>query len=459
MRKPVVIILLALSYILYSSSLLSAENPPSLSRLLSQAKAAIIEKDFNKIVDILSPHEYDYAGNANFDYYLGTAYLEMEKYSEAIFALERAVASNPKFAGAMFELSRAHFRGKDYAESKRLFNKVLSMSPPQNIKEAVTTYLIAISTKESQYTTVHTPAIAVNIGFDNNANNSTDKKVIQGVTLADKNQETSSSYYALLVSDYYSMPIAPDWKWQSKGALYLRNNPSADFVDMQLGLIQTGVEWFTENHAVSIDLGGLQSRVAGEPFASDPSMAITNADYQTENLDRVGTFINANYLFNTESNSTFNLSAKVSKFEHEDILAVRDMTQVLLSAGYMVNFESNWQLKVKLSASKDIMEDEPTPSPYGNKRHALKVAVVNQLTSSLVTQIGIQHSQTDYDGAFFGNTRKDIQVVADWSLNWIIDQKLSYWAKVLWVDHHSSDTFDLYSYGKTAIEFGVNYQF
>ena len=136
MYLRIIKLLLFISCIVITTAAVYAENRPSLSSLLKLAKASVIENNYENIVTKLSPYSYNYAGDANFDYYLGTAYLELEQYSEAIFALESAILTNPHFAGAMFELARAYFHSKEYSESKRIFNRVLELSPPKNIKSS-----------------------------------------------------------------------------------------------------------------------------------------------------------------------------------------------------------------------------------------------------------------------------------------------------------------------------------
>jgi len=449
-------VLLFIIYFIITTPLY-AEVRPTLPSLLKLAKAFVIENNYKQIVTELSPYAYYYAGDANFDYYLGTAYLELEQYSEAIFALESAILTNPNFAGAMFELARAYFHSKEYSESKRVFNQVLELSPPQNIRNAITTYLRAITNKDNQYQTIHLPSVSFSIGYDTNANNATSISGINGITLADKNIETASSYYALLLSDYYSVPIAPDWRSKSKAAIYLRINPSAEFVDMDVEILQTGLEWSNDNNIAQLDIGLLRSRVKGEAFNIEPSLASSTIDYQTENLDRGGYFINTYYKLDTNSTSSYEVSTKISKYSHEKVLELRDMTQYLLSAGYIANFESNWQLRLTLFAVADKMDIES--SPYANKKFAFQLAFVNQFTSQLISRFGFQYAETDYEGSFFGHSRIDKQSSADWTLTWLINENLSYWGKVLWVDNNSNDAFELYSYKKSAIELGVNYQF
>ena len=428
-----------------------------LTSLLNSAKQLMQMQNYEGVAKLLEPHELTYGGNSNYDYYLGTALLELKRYSEAIFALERALMVNPKFTGAMFELARAQYHSKDYPESKRLFTLLLTLSPPENIEAAATTYLLALSKKESEYMTVHRPSVLVALGYDTNANNSTSQETIQGFFLEDKNTETSSSFYSLLLSDYYSQPVAPDWKWQSQGAVYLKNNPSANFVDMQLYSIQTGLAWTTAEQSFAFDFGFLQSRVEGEPLSATPGFTAIATDYQTENLDRKGQYFYLSYDLDLDETSKLGFSVKYSSFKHENVLSIRDMKQTLVSSSYINNLTPNSQINVTLTLDEDNTDD--SNSPYGNKRHGLSVAWVYQMDNTLVSQFKLSHSQTDYDGPFFGRDRKDINAMADWSLTWIVDQNMSYYGKLVYIDNHSSDPVDLYSYDKALVELGLSYKF
>ena len=59
--------------------------------------------------DLLQTFEDELAGNTEYDYLYGVAALDSGEPRKAIFAFQRAVMTDPNFAGARMELARAYF--------------------------------------------------------------------------------------------------------------------------------------------------------------------------------------------------------------------------------------------------------------------------------------------------------------------------------------------------------------
>ncbi len=430
----------------------AAPSSSQLPDLLQQAKIATVKGDFKFIVELLNKYEVNFGGDANFDYYLGTALLETGRFSEAIFVLDRA-AADPKFAGAKFELARAYFQNREYPEAQKLFERLLTKSTPKKLVDTINTYLRAISSRENEYKTIHRPAVSFNIGYDSNANNAPDVEKIGAIFLSDKNREQASSFYTLHLSDLYSKPLAPDWRWRSRGSIYLRNNPNADFVDMQMAVLETGFNWSNETDNLSIDIGGLHSNVNGEPLPDEQ----LDLGYQTENISRNGNFFNISLSRKTATNSIFSFSTKITTYRHEPILRIRDMTQTSFDIGYQTNLSRTWQLSSNVVIAKDNVESES--SPYGNSRFGINLSLAHPFSPNLLSRMSLRFSDINYDGKFLGQHRDDTQVSIDYSLNWMVSQKMSYSSKISWLDYDSNNITGLYSYQKSTIEFAVNYQF
>jgi tetratricopeptide (TPR) repeat protein len=446
-----------------TSSLAAIESTPQsgeiqLKKLLNQAKVATAKTDFVQLVQLLEKHELSFAGNANFDYYLGVGYLELSRYSDAIFALDRAVSANPKFAGAKFELARAHFYSGDLSASKIAFEQVLALKPPQALQSVITGYLRAIETKRQQFDIIHKPSIALSFGYDSNANSAPDIDFYQGVFLADKNKQSDSTYLTLHLSDFYSRPVIPDLLWQSQGSIYARKNPAANYVDMQLYIAQTGLKWLQNDMTYSIDLGFSQSNVEGEPLDFDlAALNLLGIDYQTENLERKGGYLNLKAQKKLNSTNTVSAHFKYAQSRHDPILAVRDMDQYLLDLTYTKQVSRQWLLTADVIFAED--KAQQADSPYANKRVGFMFAADHAINNKVLSRIALKSFSVDYEGLFLSQTRRDKQTGVDVSLNWLANLKTNYWTKLSWFENTTSNSLDLYQFNKTSIEFGVNYKF
>ncbi|MCP3673772.1 MAG: hypothetical protein GY829_04795, partial [Gammaproteobacteria bacterium] len=144
-------------------------------------------------------------------------------------------------------------------------------------------------------------------------------------------------------------------------------------------------------------------------------------------------------------------------FTHEDILAIRDMKKSLYYISIKTDFLTSSQLSASLFTSTDDMEI--ATSPYGNNKQGFKLLLMSQINASLISMINYQYSETDFDGKFWGSSRKDTLNGIDMSVIWKENKSMSYWGKIKFVENDSTDQFNLYSFEKLVFELGISYQF
>lgn len=116
---------------------------PDLDKAKSFLKAGKAKEAYN----LLAPHEYEMAGNADFDYLLGIAALDSNKPDKATLAFERVLAMNPGHYGARLDLARAYFALGDYERARIEFGLVIDQNPPPLAKATIEQYLAAIDDK------------------------------------------------------------------------------------------------------------------------------------------------------------------------------------------------------------------------------------------------------------------------------------------------------------------------
>lgn len=121
---------------------------------------------------LLAPHEYEMAGNVDYDYLLGIAALDSGNPDKASLALERVLAVNPDYVGARLDLARAYFALADYERAKTEFEAVQAQNPPPTAKTVIGQYLDAIDKKLNPSTTV-TGYLEGTVGYDTNVNTAT----------------------------------------------------------------------------------------------------------------------------------------------------------------------------------------------------------------------------------------------------------------------------------------------
>ncbi|MFZ5723181.1 MAG: tetratricopeptide repeat protein [Pseudomonadota bacterium] len=118
--------------------------------------------------------EDENAGDPDFDFSYGLAATQAQQPQRAVFAFERAHAAQPGNARFKLELARAYYLTGNDAESKRLFNEVLAITPPTPVERSIRTYLDAIAAHEQRTRTHVSGHVRLAAGYDSNTNSATD---------------------------------------------------------------------------------------------------------------------------------------------------------------------------------------------------------------------------------------------------------------------------------------------
>ena len=158
--------LIASAWLLCSAIAVAAEFD------LGEADALLQAGKAREGYTLLAPHEYEMAGNVDYDYLLGIAALDSGNPDKATLALERVLAVNPNHIGARLDLARAYFALADYERAKTEFEAVQAQNPPPVAKTVIEQYLAALDKKLNPATTV-TGYLEGIVGYDTNVNTST----------------------------------------------------------------------------------------------------------------------------------------------------------------------------------------------------------------------------------------------------------------------------------------------
>ncbi|GAB4448042.1 MAG: hypothetical protein OHK0026_14260 [Rhodocyclaceae bacterium] len=93
---------------------------------------------------LLSPMEFERAGQADFDYVLGLAALESGQAGRATLIFERVLAVDPNHAAARLDMARAYYRLGDFDRARTEFETVLRLNPPAAARATIERHLADI---------------------------------------------------------------------------------------------------------------------------------------------------------------------------------------------------------------------------------------------------------------------------------------------------------------------------
>lgn len=164
--------LITLISLLFCSNLASASEPD-----LANAGAMLKAGKAKESYSLLAPHEYEMAGNVEYDYLLGIAALDSGNPAMATLALERVLSVSPDHAGARLDLARAYFALGDIERAKTEFVAAQSQNPPPAAKKVIEQYLAAIDKTQNPDISV-TGYLEGTMGHDTNVNTATSSSQI-----------------------------------------------------------------------------------------------------------------------------------------------------------------------------------------------------------------------------------------------------------------------------------------
>lgn len=376
-----------------------------------------------------------YAGDPDFDYAFGTAALDSGRYSHAVFVLQRAVASRPRFAGARMELARAYYALGDNESARREFAILAKDDPPPQARRAIAEYLAAIDRRAAAYRRQYSGYAELGSGYDSNANGAPDLQSFIGIPLDSRNQSAASSYYNLAVGGLVSHPFAPGWRVVGTGNAGYRGNPDATFVDSQVLRLAGGLEWRPGRLELSLQ----------------PNFAMALLDGE-DNQQVVG--VDAASLWHFSDRSQLSLNLRSSQSRYAEGLEVLDVDTLVFGVAAQYTTRSmpriQWVSAVTLGSDEAV---EPG-SPYGRDLTGGRIAAIIDFGRGHVLLASVASLSSDYDGQFFvPGGREDDQLATALGYEWG-GLRVSGWilrAQVSYVENAS--TVALYDYDR--IDAGV----
>lgn len=158
--------------ILVPLGLAQAQAPKQVD--LKHAEALIRAGKAEKAWKLLSPYEFELAGQEDFDYFLGVAALDSGRADRATLVFERILAVNPDHAAARLDMARAYYALGDFQRAKGEFEQVSRREDtPPAARNTIDRYLAAIAERTSERGTRLTGYLEAILGRDSNLNTAT----------------------------------------------------------------------------------------------------------------------------------------------------------------------------------------------------------------------------------------------------------------------------------------------
>lgn len=403
-------------------------------KLLFRAEDLLGNGLFQRAYDLLAPAESRLAGNPLYDYLLGVAALDSGRYSEAIFSLQRSLAVEPAFSGARMELARAYYEVGREGLARPLFVMLLDESPPPSVRSVLNNYIRAIDAQPARPESRLTAFADMNVGYDSNANGSTNDQQFLGFTLNPNNVETSSSFIELGTGFEWFVPRSTQLSWTVSGRASQRVNPDASFVDATILSGLAGMNWHRGAFFGRARLDGYWGAREGK----------SNEAYG-------GLDVLLGRRMNKRWDVSLGLRGGAQRFDES--IEVLDVNRFLYTLGVTRRFHS---ALVSLQAIGGDDSEVHSGSPYGNSKVGGRLSVNTKLGESALLFASIGTLKSDYDGLFFGAAREDTQLTSFIQLEFqnFLTEGLSIAPRIRYVENDSD--IQLYAYDRT--EYGLMFR-
>ena len=351
----------------------------------------------DEVYGYLAPLEDKYAGDVDYDYLFGTTAFDAGRYSQAIFILQRAVATRPNFAGARMELGRAYYAQGDNESARREFATLEKDNPPPEARRAIAEYMAAIDKRASVYQSQLRGYAELGTGYDSNANGAPDIQEFIGFQLDTRNQATASTYYSLGAGGLVSYPFKPGWRLLGTGNAGYRGNPDASFVDSQVLRVAGALEWRPNVYELSLAPNFAMAMLDGED------------NHQVVGVDLAGT--------RHFDRARVSLNARSAQTRYADGLEVLDVDTLVF--GVAAQYTTTAMPRVQYLGALTFGSDDAVEpgSAFGRDITGARVGAVIDFGGGHAMLAALSFLTADYDPSAFGD-RSDDQLAANFGYEW-----------------------------------------
>jgi tetratricopeptide (TPR) repeat protein len=247
-------------------------EPPQTPVEVRQAEALIRDNKAEQAYSLLAPLESSLAGNVEYDYLLGISAVQSGKPSQAVFALERVQAIDPRYKDSGLWLAIAYYRSGDIERAKPAFEAVLAQSSSAEARSTAKHYLDTLEQEQEQAGKRNRPAllgkVEAGIGHDSNITNSSPALsaplLAAAVPAPSSNQGGMESILNLAVEG--RVPISRHYAFASIED-QRREYGGNDFMNSNMLIARGGINFQSGGDTYKVTLSQRQFRQQGTLFA------------------------------------------------------------------------------------------------------------------------------------------------------------------------------------------------
>lgn len=155
-----------------------AETPAQPDALLQQAELLLSQQKAADAYALLSPQEDTRGGEPAFDLLLGRAAMGVGRHTEAAFAFERCLATDPKSGDCRLQMAQAHMMLGETQQARAELKTIGEYNPPAEVSALIGQYMGVLQQKEQEASRQINAYAQLGLGFDSNVNSANDESQI-----------------------------------------------------------------------------------------------------------------------------------------------------------------------------------------------------------------------------------------------------------------------------------------
>lgn len=418
----------------------------TLNQTIVQAKQYENTRNYAAMYQLLLPLEGEFGGNPEFDFYLGLAALENKKPSEAIFALERAIAIQPDFTRARAELGRAYFMLGENENAKAEFETVKADNrTPAGVINTLDNFLAAIDSRFDSAGKRLEFFIDTTLGSDSNINAGTDAENITilfgdfelSAPLSEESQATESDFYSIKPGVRYSTPLRDDLN------LYL----AADLVISEPSEEQYAAE--------SSNISATLAKLAGSTQYQG-ALAVQSYEVPASEFVRDSVTLSGQWIKTLNAKNKLNAYLSLADVSYED--GIKD--------GAVNGLGINWLNSIGKFANYyglfygDEGIDDPLQQQQAKDYMGIKIGTRRSIgRSAFYANLSVQENSFKAIDILQGVKRDGTSTSLSLGMDIPILQKLTLSPSVSLIENKTDNNIEVFEYERTLVNLTFGYKF
>jgi tetratricopeptide (TPR) repeat protein len=378
---------------------------------------------------------------------LGIAALDSGKPTEAIFALERVLAVNPRHLQARAEIARAYFATGEKAAAKQEFETVQSQNPPKEVNATIQRFLDAINQGQGGKSTLLNGYLEASYGNDSNVNSATASNQVAiplfggAIATLDANGvETRDTFMNVSGGGNVRHALSADWSVFGGANINQRKNSSQHIfntggLDGNVGLNLTKAE---DSYSAALQL---------------QSFNVDNKRY------RDGTGMTLQWQRDLKSSSQVSSYFQYTELKYPD-QTVRNANRYVLGAAYASVLGGDYAPAVYAGLYAGREKEKQSGVPYlGHKLYGVRIGGEMNIyaQTKLFGSVSVESRSYGGDDPFFLVTRKDIQTDLKVGVNYVMAKLWTLTPQVSYTKNKSNIIIS--DYKRSMISIGLRRDF